>query len=833
MKHKQAVTGNEVEVQLRHVIVSRTDPDGRITYVNRDFIEVSGFAEAELIGADHSIVRHPDMPAAVFEDMWRDLKAGRPWSGLVKNRCRNGDHYWVVGNVAPIMEDGRIAGYISVRGRAPRNRIDEAEAAYRSLREEPDSGLVVRHGRVVSNGLAARFARWYRDITLVGKLWWSLALAMALVLALAAVGWQGSAAMLADLLGLADPGGAGNAALRQAAQARMDDIRLLLGAGVLAIAAVCGGLIWLVATTITRPLAEARSALEKLAAGNFQGEFSAIRNDELGRLLQYLKSMKIRLGYDLEERRRVAAENLRIRQALECVETNVRIADIDGRVIYANPALLRTLRRVEAEIRRDLPGFDASRFVGSNIGELYPDPQAAVRRLASLREQARIDMKIGGRHFVVTTNPIIDGAGSMLGTVGEWRDRTEELMVEAELTGLVESAASGDFSGRVPPEGKSGFFLQLAEGLNRLMGVISGSVEEVARVLDAVARGELTEQIAGEYRGTLGRLKDDTNATVARLREVVERIKESAETISAASQQIAAGNGELSARTEAQAGSLEQTASAMEELNATVHQNADNARVAQELAASANTVAERGGATMHKVVSTMGDIQSAARRIEDIIGVIDAIAFQTNILAVNAAVEAARAGESGRGFAVVASEVRALAKRSAQSAREVKGLIADSVGKVEGGVRLVDEAGRTMEEIVEAFHRVSGLVSGIAEASREQSLGIEQVTAAVGQMDEMTQHNAALVEEAAAAAASLEEQARGLVEAVGVFDVGGAPPVASQPVAKTPAAGAGRVAKLASRPATGAARPARGAPLPKVRKLASVRKALQDEWEEF
>ncbi|THF66503.1 PAS domain-containing protein [Pseudothauera nasutitermitis] len=800
MRNNQPVTGREVEVGAQRTIVSRTDASGRITHVSRDFIELSGFAESELIGAEHNLLRHPDMPEALFADMWRDLKAGRPWSGLVKNRCRNGDHYWMLANIAPIVEGGRITGYISVRGRAPREQVDEAERAYRRLRE---GGGVIRHGRVSGNSLFARFARWYADYPLVGKLWWSLLLAMLLVFGMAGAGWHAVGHATADWNG----GGW---------------VRGLLAGGMLAFAAVCAGLVWLVANTITRPLADAHAALQRMAAGNFQAEFSAIRNDEMGRLLQSLKSMKIRLGYAVEEQRRTAAENRRIREALECVETNVRIADVDGKVIYANPALMRTLRRVEARIQQEVPGFSTERFVGSNIGTLYPDPQAAVRQLATQREQARVDMRIGGRHFLVTTNPIIDADGRMLGTVGEWRDRTDELATEAELTGLVDSAAAGDFSGRVSVDGKKGFFLQLAEGLNRLMEVVSGSVEDVARVLDAVARGELTEQIAGEYRGTLGRLKDDTNATVVRLREVVERIKDSAEAISAASREIAAGNGELSARTEAQAGSLEETASAMEELNATVHQNADNARVARELTESANAVAERGGSTMRKVVTTMGAIEEAARRIEDIIGVIDALAFQTNILAVNAAVEAARAGEQGRGFAVVAAEVRALAKRSAQSAREVKGLIADSVGKVAGGVRLVDEAGRTMEEIVAAFQRVAGLVGEIAEASREQSLGIEQVAMAVGHMDEMTQHNAALVEEAAAAAASMEDQAQGLVAAVGAFRTGAAPPsagVRAEPVAEG-------IAKLPKRPA-------RGAPLSKVRKRAAVDKALQDEWEEF
>jgi methyl-accepting chemotaxis protein len=318
---------------------------------------------------------------------------------------------------------------------------------------------------------------------------------------------------------------------------------------------------------------------------------------------------------------------------------------------------------------------------------------------------------------------------------------------------------------------------------------ITVPMREAVALADKVAAGDLTSTVQVTSNDEIGSLMRALQSMNDGLKTIVSQVKGGTDAIATASRQIAAGNMDLSSRTEQQAGSLEETASAMEELTSTVKQNADNARQANQLAMTASEVAVKGGEVVSQVVDTMGQINTSARKIEDIISVIDGIAFQTNILALNAAVEAARAGEQGRGFAVVASEVRSLAQRSAAAAKEIKTLINDSVDKVTTGTKLVDRAGTTMSDVVVSVKRMTDLMSEITAASQEQSAGIEQVNQAIAQMDEATQQNAALVEEAAAAAASLQDQAAALSGTVGNFKLGD------------------HVAALAVRPSAAVARP--------------------------
>ncbi|BDX19909.1 MULTISPECIES: methyl-accepting chemotaxis protein [Halopseudomonas] len=494
------------------------------------------------------------------------------------------------------------------------------------------------------------------------------------------------------------------------------------------------------------------------------------------------------------EAEKLAIFNTRIRQAVDNSSNNIMIADENRDVVYMNKAVESMLRRSEAQIKRDLPAFAVDKVLGGSIDRFHKNPSHQMHLLSSLQGTHRAQIELGDNTFGLIANPVFAPDGSRLGTVVEWLDRTDELKASDAVTSLVAAAAAGDFSQRIASEGRQGFFLELANGLNQLMETSDKGLKDIARVLGAIAEGNLTEKVSAEYEGTFLELKNFCNRTTDNLSAMIGEIRGASSTIMTASSEIAQGNADLSSRTEQQASSLEETASSIEQLTSTVRTNTDNAKQANVLAEQATDIATEGGDLIRQVVTTMESINESARKISDIIGVIDGIAFQTNILALNAAVEAARAGEQGRGFAVVATEVRTLAQRSAEAAKDIKQLISDSVSKIEGGNTLVNKSGETMTEIVTAIKRVNDIMAEIAAASVEQASGIEEVNTAVSQMDEMTQQNAALVEQAAAAAESLRSQTEGLQRQIGAFKLDQnesdqAPLVHIAPVRKEMAAG--------------------------------------------
>ena len=520
MRLNTPVVNTEFEVSDTLAIVSMTDLKGNINYANPYFIEASGFTEQELIGAPQNILRHPDMPATAFADLWATVKSGLPWMGLVKNRRKNGEYYWVQAIVTPTMENGACVGYTSVRSKPSREQVAAATELYRQEKETPGR-LVLDHGRVVGSGWTGRLAA-AAQISL-GK---RVGIIFSFLLAVIGVlGWAVSAPEASAQMGL-------NTWLSALAAAAM----------------IVAATSWyFLATKVASPMKTLIRATQAMAGGDLTGKFETERAGEVGQLMR----------------------------ALYQLNTNLH-------------------------------------------------------------------------------------------------------------------------------------------------------------------------SILGDIRSNFGSMMSDTG-------------------------DLASGNTDLSERTDTQAATLEETAASMEELTSTVKLNADRSTEGTQAAGNALAIADKGGQIMAKIVSTIADISESSGKITDIVGIINGIASQTNLLARNAAVEAARAGEAGRGFAVVATEVRSLAQRSAEAAKEIKQLIDNSTEKVQTGTVLASEAGATMQDIIASVNNVTDIIKDIAMASVEQSTGISQVNDAVTQMDEVTQRNAALVQQATVATGSLENQGRKLMQALANF----------------------------------------------------------------
>jgi len=503
---------------------------------------------------------------------------------------------------------------------------------------------------------------------------------------------------------------------------------------------------------------------------NFNLSASPIRTKEgdfLGTVVEW-ENITEQLKNAIKEKH-IANENARIRQALDSSSTATMIADEDFNIIYANGALSTLMKNAEADLRNHLGTFDADNLLDKNMDVFHSNPAHQKDLLANLNSTYENTIQAGMRWFTITANPILDGTGERLGTVVEWLDRTAEKSIENDIDSIITAAANGDFSRNLSIENKTGFFLSISKGLNRLMQTTNIALEDILRLFSALASGDLTQKIEREYSGEFAKLKTDANRTVDKLRDVMQRISDASSNIARGATEISDGNADLSQRTEEQASSLEETASSMEEMINVVHQSEDNARQANELSNRAVDIAREGHASVKSSADAMADISKASNSIANIIGVIDEIAFQTNLLALNAAVEAARAGEQGRGFAVVAGEVRNLAQRSASAAKEIKTLIHDSVAKVQDGTTLVEESGKTLNAIVVEIERVGKMMEQIFTSSREQTTGIEQVNTAVAQMDQMTQQNAALVEQASATSESLADLAHEMDQMVSFF----------------------------------------------------------------
>ncbi|MEC9346002.1 MAG: methyl-accepting chemotaxis protein [Pseudomonadota bacterium] len=547
---------------------------------------------------------------------------------------------------------------------------------------------------------------------------------------------------------------------------------VMLAAG--AVTLVLGLLVaTLIARAITGPVRRQVRVVKAIRAGDLDIDVPALRRrDEIGEVsraleefrLQAIEERRWQAQEEVETRRRAAEAvvNQRLRAAIESAESNMMLADADNRIVFMNAKMQAFLARIEGDLQRELARFRAGEVLGQALESLHRDPAEQRKVLANLGEPTTQVMDVGTRKLMLYIVPVFGSDRTRIGTSVTWIDKTAEIAMEAEMKSVVDRAASGDFAARIPTDGKRGFLLGIAQGINRMSAQTQQAMAEVSGMLKAMAGGDFTGQIYTPYDGVLEEVRVSANETAERLSRTVAQVKQAAAELNHTSQEISAGSLDLSKRTEQQAASLEETAAAMEELASTVRANAASARKASELAGSARQQSADGGRVVAQAVEAMRPIEESARKISDIIGIIDEIAFQTNLLALNAAVEAARAGEAGKGFGVVASEVRTLAQRTSGAAKDIKGLINASNGHVQDGVKLVQQTGDALRQILASTEAAAAVVRDIASASEEQSTGIAEVNTAITHMDEMTQQNSAMVEQSTAEARSLEEQAAAL-----------------------------------------------------------------------
>ena len=458
---------------------------------------------------------------------------------------------------------------------------------------------------------------------------------------------------------------------------------------------------------------------------------------------------------DIKKNQVLLHENQLVRKALDCASTNVMIADTNLDIIYMNEAVTGMLSQAETDIKKELYSFNANQLMGANIDSFHKNPGHQRAMLAKLNSTYRTQIQLGGRTFSLIANPVFNDTGERLGSVVEWADRTKEVMIEKEMSDIVQAVINGELHRRMELAGKSGFFQAMGEGINQIAEVIDSTLNDVIRVVQCLAKGDLTQQIEADYPGVFGTTKDALNKTIASLTNIVTEVRGASHNLSWAAEQVSATAQSISQSSSEQASSMEETSASIEQMSASINQNTDNAQVTDGMASKAAKEAVEGGEAVKLTVDAMKQI---ARRI----GIIDDIAYQTNLLALNAAIEAARAGDHGKGFAVVAAEVRKLAERSQVAAQEIGELASSSV-------EMAEKAGRLLDQMVPSINKTSDLVQEISAASVEQSTGVSQINQAMNQLSQVTQQNASCSEELAATAEEMSSQAEQLQLAMEFF----------------------------------------------------------------
>ncbi|MBO1924718.1 methyl-accepting chemotaxis protein [Thiomicrorhabdus sp. 6S3-12] len=708
-------SGNEYFLADDLVILSTSDLVGNIVDYNEGFREASGYSDVEIAGKPHNILRHPDMPKEAFVDFWKTLQAGRPWQGLVKNKRKNGDYYWVMANATPIIEGGKITGYLSVRYPATDQQKQYASKLYADIKAGKASFPWTKQ-----EPKAKQFTVPF------------ISLSVALI----------------AIIGLA-------------LQAQASSMTWgLAGLGAVALIATVWSI--LQSSSLSKGIT---SGIEQIANGNLQE--AVADKSELGFLINMLRTRVA----ESEAKSYDSAKNAAVlTTAMNSASTNLMVADAEFNIKSINQSLAEMFKRNEKSLQKALPNFRADKVVGSNMDVFHKDPAHQRKMVQALMEPWSGNLTVSDLILELTVVPIIR-QNQKVGYVVEWLDKTNQIKNINDITRVLRHIEEGDFNYRV--DVFPGDLEELGNTINSTMTTLGGVMSSISDVMTAQAQGDLTKELpAGVFKGQVHDLKNAINFSSHKIKEVVGMTSEVSISVDTAAREVAQGSLALSGRVQQQASALEETSATMEQMNSQVQSSSSNAQEANRVSIDVQGKVEQGVGVMQQTIQAMTAIEESSHKIADIVTLIDSIAFQTNLLALNAAVEAARAGEHGRGFAVVASEVRNLAQKSAEAAKEIKTLIDETVERVSQGSTLASESGEMLNDINLSIEQVANMVSQIAQAAQEQAEGVQQVHQAISQIDSATQQNAALVEETSASAENLRHQAETLRSEMAYFDLG-------------------------------------------------------------
>lgn len=687
MRVNTPVTDTEVAFKDGETITSETNLKGILVRVNRYFKEISGFTDEDLIKKNHNIVRHPDMPEAAFQDLWDKVKAGEPWVGMVKNRCKNGDFYWVEANVTPIFNNGTPTGYLSVRRKPSRQQVREAEALYAAI----NNGSATLGAKSRVPGLDA-----WRNTTLMTRL---MAQVAGLLVSIAAMGYVGLAA--------------GDAA----------PLKTVFFTGLSGSVIFSLGLLRWFSARVLKPLAECSDHLRALAEAKYDGQIDINRADEIGNLMRRLKCMQVKIGNDVESAKANQEEMSRIRFALDSVQANVMMADENGVIIYCNDTVLQMFQDAESDIRNVLPSFSAADLIGSNIDIFHKNPAHQRGMLDSLNTSVETQIEVSNRTFKFVANPVFSVDKRRLGTVVEWTDRTQELAAERDVQAVVASVLQGDLTRRISMDGKTGFFETISTGVNGIVEKLSGAMIEIRQSSSAVHSGS-TEIAQGNAN-----LSQRTEEQAASLEETASSMAEMTHTVRKNAEDAAeASTLAADARDKAELGGkvVGEAITAMEEINQSSKKISDIISAIDEIAFQTNLLAlnasveaarageqGRGFAVVASEVRNLaGRSANAAKEIKDLI--------ETSVEAVEKGSQLVNA--SGETLTEIVEGVRQVTeivtKISAASQQQSAG---------------VDEISTAVSQMDEMTQQNAALVEEIAAASenmRKQADALNEVVSA-------------------------------------------------------------------------------------------------------